>query len=80
MVTLLGWERRRHYEELFDGLERLQKFRDGNAFQYYHQNIPEALQAVRDVSWLFELLRAQTPSSREESGRRQGRGRKSPAG
>ena len=60
MVTLLGWERRRHYEELFDGLEQLQKFRDESAFRYPHQHINEALQVVRDLSWRFELLRPDT--------------------
>jgi hypothetical protein len=60
MVAALGWERRLGYEELFDGLERLQKFRDESAFRYYHQDIPDALRLVRDMSWRFELLRPDT--------------------
>jgi hypothetical protein len=32
MVTVLGWERRRAYEQLFDGLEGLQRFRNVDDF------------------------------------------------
>jgi hypothetical protein len=52
MVTALGWERRRWYEELFEGLERLGRFRDIEDF-----DVNLALNAVRNVSVYFELLR-----------------------
>ena len=55
MVTALGWRRRRDYEQLFRGLERLGEFRDIDNFDVY-----EALSAVRSVSIYFELLREDT--------------------
>jgi hypothetical protein len=68
MVTLLGWQRRRYYEELFAGLERLGKFRDENNLDVY-----EALQAVRNVSWSFELLRPDTGQYFKDRFRRAGK-------
>jgi hypothetical protein len=55
MVTVLGWERRRSYEELFDGLDRLGRFRQAVDF-----DVDMALNAVRGVSNDFELLRPDT--------------------
>jgi hypothetical protein len=55
MVTALGWRRRRDYEQLFRGLERLGEFRHIDNFDVY-----EALSAVRGVSIYFELLREDT--------------------
>jgi hypothetical protein len=53
MVTILGWDRRRRYEQLFDGLEGLRQFRTiGNAW--------EALNAVKGVSIDFEVLQPET--------------------
>ncbi len=51
MVESLGWKRRRDYEGLFAGLERLGQVREAN-FDLY-----EALAAVRSVSLDFEYLR-----------------------
>jgi uncharacterized protein YutE (UPF0331/DUF86 family) len=55
MLTALGWKRRRDYEQLFRGLERLGEFRDIDNFELY-----EALSAVRSASIYFELLREDT--------------------
>jgi hypothetical protein len=55
MVAALGWERRRYYEDLFAGIERLGQFRDIKNFDVY-----EALNTVRSVSEYFELLRPET--------------------
>jgi hypothetical protein len=35
MVTVLGWERRRRYEQLFDGLEGLRRFRNIDDFDVH---------------------------------------------
>jgi hypothetical protein len=51
MVEALGWKRRRDYEALFAGLERLGQIREANFDAY------EALAAVRSVSVDFEYLR-----------------------
>jgi hypothetical protein len=48
MVAALGWKRRREYEQLFAGLERLGQIREANFDSY------EALDAVRSVSVDFE--------------------------
>jgi hypothetical protein len=55
MVTALGWRRRRDYEQLFRGLERLGEFRDIDNF-----DVHEALNAVSSVSNDFTLLREDT--------------------
>jgi hypothetical protein len=55
MVTVLGWERRRRFEELFDGLERLRRFRNISDF-----NVDETLDAVNDVSIDFEVVQPET--------------------
>jgi hypothetical protein len=55
MAESLGWERRRYYNELFQGIERLGQFRDIDNF-----DIHSALDAVRSVSNYFELLRPDT--------------------
>ncbi len=55
MVTALGWRRRRDYEQLFRGLERLGEFRHIDNFDVY-----EAVRTVRSVSIYFELLREDT--------------------
>ena len=55
MVEKLGWERRRYYNELFQGIERLGQFRDTNNF-----DVDAALRTVRNVSLYFELLRPGT--------------------
>jgi hypothetical protein len=56
MVTALGWERRRYYEELFASIERLQQeFHNIDNF-----DVDEALRAVGSVSNYFELLRPDT--------------------
>jgi hypothetical protein len=52
MVTVLGWERRRSYEELFDGIERLGQFKDADSF-----DVIEALNAVRSLSYDFEIVK-----------------------
>jgi uncharacterized protein YutE (UPF0331/DUF86 family) len=49
MVTALGWERRRSYEDLFTALENLRPFCDVDDFQVY-----EALDAARNASSYFE--------------------------
>jgi hypothetical protein len=67
MVTALGWRRRRDYEQLFRGLERLGEFRDIDNFDAY-----EALAAVRSVSIHFELLREDTARYFEGRFRRAG--------
>jgi hypothetical protein len=53
MVALLGWKRRRQYEELFAGLERLGQFRD-------KLDADVALVFVRHLGDDFELLRPDT--------------------
>ena len=55
MVAVLGWKRRREYEELFEGLKRLGGFQDATNF-----DVGMALSAVRSVSYDFELLRPDT--------------------
>jgi hypothetical protein len=55
MVRALGWERRRRYEQLFDGLERLRQFRNIDDF-----DVLAALNAVRSVSNDFEFVRPET--------------------
>ena len=55
MAKSLGWERRRYYNWLFEGIERLGQFRNIDNF-----DIDGALNAVRDVSNYFELLRPET--------------------
>jgi hypothetical protein len=55
MVTVLGWERRRAYEQLFDGLERLRQFQNAADFNVY-----EALAAVRSLSTDFEYVQPET--------------------
>ena len=55
MVEKLGWERRRYYNELLQGIKRLGQFRDFSNF-----DVDAALSAVRDVSVYFELLRPDT--------------------
>ena len=67
MVTALGWRRRRDYEELFAGLERLGQVREG------HFEVYEALDAVRSVSIDFEILRPATARYFEGLFRRAGR-------
>jgi hypothetical protein len=53
MVTILGWDRRRQYEQLFDGLENLRRFRTIG-------DVWDALDAVKSVSVDFELLQPET--------------------
>jgi hypothetical protein len=55
MVTLLGWDRRRKLEELFDGLEGLRRFRDVSDSEVW-----EAVDAVKSVSWDFEIVQPET--------------------
>jgi hypothetical protein len=55
MVTVLGWERRRTYEQLFDGLEGLRRFRNIDDF-----DVPAALTVVRSVSNDFEFVQPKT--------------------
>ena len=55
MVEKLGWERRRYYNELFQGIERLGHFRDIDNF-----DVEAALVVVRNVSLYFELLHPDT--------------------
>jgi hypothetical protein len=57
MVTVLGWERRRRYEELFDGLEALRRFLKIDLVDI---EIFNALDAVKSVSIDFELVRPET--------------------
>jgi hypothetical protein len=68
MVTALGWRRRRDYEELFAGLERLGQFCDIDNF-----DVDEALSAVRSVSIDFESLREDTARYFEGRFRRAGK-------
>ncbi len=55
MVEKLGWERRRYYNELFRGIERLGRLRNIDNF-----DVDAALSVVRSVSVNFELLRPDT--------------------
>lgn len=68
MVTVLGWARRRRYEELFDGLEGLRRFRNIGDFEIY-----EALSAVKSVSIDFELVQPDTAQYFEGLFRRAGK-------
>jgi hypothetical protein len=68
MVIALGWRRRRDYEQLFRGLERLGEFRDIDNFDAYL-----ALAAVRSVSIYFELLCTDTARYFEGRFRRAGK-------
>jgi hypothetical protein len=56
MVTQLGWQRRRRYEEFFEGLERLGRFRLVDDFY----DVERALSAVRSVANDLVLLRPGT--------------------
>jgi hypothetical protein len=67
MVPALGWKRRRDYEQLFAGLERLGKIREAN-FDIY-----DAISAVRSVSIDFEQLRPDTGRYFEGRFRRAGK-------
>jgi hypothetical protein len=51
MVTVLGWERRRRFEQLFDGLDQLRRFSDAASLEVH-----DVLDAVKDVSIDFELV------------------------
>jgi hypothetical protein len=55
MVTALGWKRRRAYERLLEGLERLAGFQDIN-----HFDVHDAFIAAGDVSDDFRMLRPET--------------------
>jgi hypothetical protein len=55
MITALGWERRRAYERLLEGLDRLAEFRDVNHFK-----VDDALFAAMDLSDDFRMLRPET--------------------
>jgi hypothetical protein len=55
MITALGWKRRRAYERLLEGLERLAQFRDVN-----HFDVHDAYFAAMDVSDDFRMLRPET--------------------
>jgi hypothetical protein len=55
MVTVLGWDRRRRFEELFDGLEGLRRFRNLHKAEAW-----DALDAVKSVSIDFELVQPET--------------------
>jgi hypothetical protein len=68
MVTVLGWGRRRKYEQLFDGLENLQKFRNLPPSEMY-----EALNAVRSLSVHFEIVQPETGQYFEGLFRRAGK-------
>ena len=63
MVSVLGWDRRRRYEQLFDGLEGLRQFRTIG-------NVWEALNAVRNVGTDFEVVRPETSEYFEGLSRR----------
>jgi hypothetical protein len=66
MVTVLGWDRRRQYEQLFDGLEGLQRFRTIG-------DVSEALNAVKNVSVDFEVVLPETARHFEGLFRRAGK-------
>lgn len=55
MITALGWERRRDYERLLEGLDRLAKYQDLNQF-----DVHGALYEAMDVSDYFRMLRPET--------------------
>jgi hypothetical protein len=55
MVGVLGWDRRRKFEQLFDGLEGLQEFRS-----LPEAGVWEALNAVKAVSMDFEVVQPAT--------------------
>jgi hypothetical protein len=55
MVTVLGWERRREYEELFDYLTPLGRFKTPNKI-----TIDGALTAVADAAISFEAVTPET--------------------
>jgi hypothetical protein len=68
MVTVLGWDRRRKYEQLFDGLQNLQKFRNFPPTEAY-----EALNAIRYLSVEFEIVQPETDQYFEGLFRRAGK-------
>ena len=55
MIAALGWQRRRAYERLLEGLERIAGFRDVK-----HFDVQDALFAAMDVSDDFRMLRPET--------------------
>jgi hypothetical protein len=55
MVSVLGWDRRRKFEQLFDGLEGLRQFRN-----LPEAGVWEALNAVKSVSTDFEIVQPAT--------------------
>jgi hypothetical protein len=55
MITALGWNRRRTYERLLEGLERLAAFRHAKPFEVH-----DAFIAAGDVSDYFRMLRPET--------------------
>jgi hypothetical protein len=68
MVTLLGWNRRRKYQQLFDGLESLHKFRN-----FPPSEALSALNAVRYLSVEFEVVQPETAQYFEGFFRRAGK-------
>ena len=68
MVTALGWARRRRFEQLFDGLERLRRFRDATRIEIY-----DVLSAVKDVSIDFESVQPKSAEYFEGLFRRAGK-------
>jgi hypothetical protein len=69
MARALGWKRRRSYEQLFDSLERLGRFRDTT----HGFDVWEVLSAVKDVSIYFELVQPDTAKYFEGLFRRAGK-------
>jgi hypothetical protein len=66
---MLGWKWRRSYEQLFDSLERLGRFRDTT----HGFDVWEVLSAVKDVSIYFELVQPDTAKYFEGLFRRAGK-------
>lgn len=68
MVSNLGWDRRRKYEELFDGLEEIRQYR-----KLKYEDIHEARSAFARVSSYFEVLQPETEAHFNEFFRRGGK-------
>src|SRR5436190_211994 len=68
MVTTLGWQRRRQYEELLDGLENLAKYRDN-----YDLYLSDMFRQLTSVSYAFENCRPDTSTYFEGFFRRAGK-------
>ena len=68
MIALLGWERRRKYEEMFEGLEALSALRAAPKF-----DVDAARSIAKSLSYDIETLQPETAQYFEGIFRRAGK-------